>query len=292
MRSQTARRMRSPSPRSRPRTSRARRAAWPTASASGTFPGRTRPAAAARAAVLRNGSVGMRSSETETTRTPGRSTRAARTVSPRAVKATPRQSKPGPRLDVVPGAKTARLAKLFFFLAQLGQHRVVLERRRVPHRLLPRRDVAQQTAHDLPAARLGQGLGEADVVGPGQGAELLPDVALQLGAQRLVGRAARARGDEADERAAPQLVRTAHDRGLRDLRVRDERALDLHRAEAVAGDVDDVVHAAHDPAVAVLVAPRAVAGEVDSREALPVLLDVTLGVLVDRAQHGRPGLLG
>jgi hypothetical protein len=41
-----------------------------------------------------------------------------------------------------------------------------------------------------------------------------------------------------------------------------QRRFDFGGAEAVTGNVDDVVHAAGDPVVAVLVAARAVAGEV------------------------------
>ena len=55
----------------------------------------------------------------------------------------------------------------------------VRERRRVPHRA-PFRDVAQQAAHDLPRARLRQVRREEDVVRPGNGADLLDDVRLQL----------------------------------------------------------------------------------------------------------------
>jgi hypothetical protein len=56
----------------------------------------------------------------------------------------------------------------------------------------------------------------------------------------------------------------------------------------MAADVDDVVDAAHDPEVAVLVATRAVPGEVEPGEALPVALFEALRILEDRAQHRRP----
>src|SRR4029453_12851220 len=49
-------------------------------------------------------SRGIRGSETETIRTPGRPARSAITVSPLPVNAIPRQSKPGPRFEVDPGA--------------------------------------------------------------------------------------------------------------------------------------------------------------------------------------------
>ena len=60
-------------------------------------------------------------------------------------------------------------------------------------------------------------------------------------------------------------------RRLRHRRVRDQRAFDFHRAQPMARHVDHVVDAAHDPEVAVLVATRAVAGEVaavDLREVI------------------------
>jgi hypothetical protein len=44
-----------------------------------------------------------------------------------------------------------------------------------------------------------------------------------------------------------------------------QRAFDLGRAHAVAGDVDHVVDPAGDPPIAVLVAAAAVAGEIFAR---------------------------
>src|SRR5262245_4657406 len=71
-------------------------------------PSRRSTAPAAIAAVLRSGSVGMRGSEIETTTTPRPSTRRAATRSPLPVNASPRQSKPGPRFEVEPGAYATR----------------------------------------------------------------------------------------------------------------------------------------------------------------------------------------
>ena len=68
--------------------------------------------------------------------------------------------------------------------------------------------------------------------------------------------------DERGDRLALDLVRPADDGGFGDLRMIDERALDFHRAEAMPRDVQHVVDAAEQPEVAVLVAARAVAGEV------------------------------
>ncbi len=95
--------------------------------------------------------------------------------------------------------------------------------------------------------------------------------------------------DEGDDRLAGHRVGARGDGRLGDVLVVDERALDLDRRDAVAGDVHDVVDPAEQPEVAVLVDPRAVAGEVDVAVLRPVGLAVALVVAVDAAQHRRPG---
>ena len=119
----------------------------------------------------------------------------------------------------------------------------------------------------------------------------VPDVVAQL--RELLGRAVLAaleRHVRDDRLARLRVVAPAH-RGLRDLRVVDERALDLDRRDAVPGHVHHVVDAAEQPEVAVLVDPRAVAGEVDAVVPRPVRLLVPLVVLVDAAEHRRPRAL-
>ena len=59
-----------------------------------------------------------------------------------------------------------------------------------------------------------------------------------------------------------QVVRITDHRGLGHLRMRDQSAFDLGGAHAVTGHVDDVIDAAGDPVVAVLVAAAAVTREV------------------------------
>ena len=63
---------------------------------------------------------------------------------------------------------------------------------------------------------------------------------------------------------------TADDGGFGDFRMRDQSALDFGRAEAMAGDIDDVVDAADDPKIAVVIAAAAVAGEVAACTSLPI----------------------
>src|SRR5437868_12311456 len=68
-----------------------------------------------------------------------------------------------------------------------------------------------------------------------------------------------------------------------------QSALDLHRPDAMASDVDDVVHAAEEPEVAVGVSLGAVAGDVDTTAPLvPVLAGVAVGIAVNATQHRRP----
>ena len=73
------------------------------------------------------------------------------------------------------------------------------------------------------------------------------------------GEAVAQHDDRADDRAA-LVVGRGHDRGLGDGRVRDERRLDLERADPVARGDDHVVGAALEVEAAVLVACDAVAG--------------------------------
>ena len=96
--------------------------------------------------------------------------------------------------------------------------------------------------------------------------------------------------DEGGDGLALEVVGAADDGGFGDLGMGDERRLDFHGAEAVAADVDDVVDAAHEPEVAVGVHARAVAGEVAAGDVGPIGLAVALGIAVDGAGHGGPGL--
>src|SRR5690606_11860527 len=70
----------------------------------------------------------------------------------------------------------------------------------------------------------------------------------------------------------------------------DQRTLDFDRAETMAGDVDNIVDAAHDPEIAVLVDACIVAGEILMRYAAPVLLLVAFVIAPDSAQHAGPGV--
>ena len=99
-----------------------------------------------------------------------------------------------------------------------------------------------------------------DFLGRGEAADVMADFVLQLIAQRVVALFAGVQRDEGVDRGALDLMREADDRGLGNLGVADQRALDLRRADAMARDVDDVVDPPGDPVIALLVAAAAVAG--------------------------------
>src|SRR5262245_36874682 len=118
---------------------------------------------------------------------------------------------------------------LFFLFSQLREHTVILKRAGVLHGLFAGGDVAQKPAHDLAAARLGQGVGKVNVVRVGQGAHFLTHMRFEICLQVVVGRAGFER-DEYGNRFTFDLV-WPPDRGrFGNARVAYQRRLDLDRA--------------------------------------------------------------
>src|SRR5882757_4340781 len=70
----------------------------------------------------------------------------------------------------------------------------------------------------------------------------------------------------------------------------DQGALDFRSANAMAGDVQHIVNAAHDPKIAVLVLPAAIAGKVTALYFGPIHFLIALRVAPQAAQHARPRL--
>src|SRR5688572_1694768 len=85
-----------------------------------------------------------------------------------------------------------------------------------------------------------------------------------------------------------QIVGTADNSGLGDSRMADEGAFDLHGPYPMAGNVDDVVNAPHNPEIPVFIAPRAIAREIDAFNIGPVLLFEAFRIAVDGSHHGWP----
>src|SRR4051812_5102761 len=68
----------------------------------------------------------------------------------------------------------------------------------------------------------------------------------------------------------------------------DERALDFGGADAMAGDVEDVIDAADDPEISVFILPATVAGEIAPLHFGPIDLLVSLGIAPKTPQHAGP----
>src|SRR5258708_14162444 len=83
-------------------------------------------------------------------------------------------------------------------------------------------------------------------------------------------------------------MRAPHHGGLGHRGMVDQRAFHFHRPDAVARDVEHVVHAAEDPEVAVLVALGSVAREVNVLPLAPVHAAVALIVAPDGPRHTWP----
>ena len=86
------------------------------------------------------------------------------------------------------------------------------------------------------------------------------------------------------------VVRKSDDGGLGNLRVSDQRTLDFRSPQAVAGDIDHIIHAARNPVITVRVASRAVAREVRAAKRLEIRVDESLVIAEDRAHLSGPAV--
>ena len=127
---------------------------------------------------------------------------------------------------------------------------------------LLRGDFTQDASHDFTAARFRQRVGEMDDIGRGDGPDALPYVHEQAVAQVGVDDRSLFDGDVGIDALALHRLRVPYDGCFCDLRVRDERAFNFGRADAVARHVHHVVDATRDPEVAILVSIGAIAREV------------------------------
>ena len=102
--------------------------------------------------------------------------------------------------------------------------------------------------------------------GRGDGADFLAHQFFQLLAQRIGGRDARLERHVGIDALALDVVRIAHHGGFGDLGVAHQRAFHFRGAQAMARDIDHVVHPAGDPVIAIRIAAAAIAGEIFSRD--------------------------
>ena len=178
---------------------------------------------------------------------------------------------------------------LLFVSAEPGDDAEVFEGGGVALDFAGRGEFAEEAAHDFSGACFGERVGEAEVVRPGESADVFGDPLAELLFEIVAGGLAAFEGDEGGDGLSFHLVGAADDGGFRDFWVSDERGFDLHGAEAVAADVDDVVDAAHEPEVPVLIAPCAVAGEVAAGDLAPIGGEEARVIAVDGSGGGRPG---
>src|SRR5215203_2800774 len=148
---------------------------------------------------------------------------------------------------------------------------------------------AEDAAHDLAASRLRQVGGEDDLLGPSVRTNGLPDLVVELLDELFASLSVALQDHVGYDSLALILVVPPYNGGLGYGLVGDERALDLHRADTVPRDVHHVVYPACDGVVTILIPLGSVLDEVLVAEPLPIGLTVTLGVLVDRAEHAWPG---
>ena len=153
--------------------------------------------------------------------------------------------------------------------------------------------LAQDAAHDLAGARLGQARRELHAVWAGDVADLGVDLDADFFAQGrdAVGRARKGTVFEDDVSVhglSLDGVWVTDDGALGHGGVRIDGVLNLRGAEAVAAHVDHVVDAADDAKHAVGIASGTITGEVLALEGAEVDVATTLVVAVGGADHGRP----
>jgi hypothetical protein len=123
-------------------------------------------------------------------------------------------------------------------------------------------DCPQHPPHDLAAASLGEAAHEIDLADDRDRAEFVPDHAGQFPSvflRRLVTLFER---DESRDHFHPHRVGAAGHGGLGDGRVVQEGGLHLDGAQAVTGDLDDLIGPAAEPQVAVVVELGGVTAEI------------------------------
>ena len=83
-------------------------------------------------------------------------------------------------------------------------------------------------------------------------------------------------------------MRHGRDGGFGNFRVAHERALDFRRADAMAGNIDDIVHATEQPVIAIGIHAATVAGEIHIFVGGKIGVDETVVVAPSRPHNSRP----
>ena len=139
----------------------------------------------------------------------------------------------------------------------------------------------------LPERVLGRPGANCTISGEAIGPISLPHPGDEILAQLVARLMAVDQGDIGENALALDVVREADDGGLGHAFMRDERAFDLGRAHAMAGNVDHIIDAAGDPIIAVRIAAAAITGEIFAREGREIGLDEAVMVADRRCASGR-----
>jgi len=114
-------------------------------------------------------------------------------------------------------------------------------------------------------------------------------VLAQFFTKRGLGAEATLEGDEATSAWPLRSSGRPTTGGLRNLFMADKGALNLRGANPMAGNIQDIIDAAHNPEIAVFVLPAAITGEVAALDLAPIRIFVALRIAPEAAQHAGPG---
>src|ERR1039458_6260885 len=184
----------------------------------------------------------------------------------------------------LPGSLALRRTRWYRLVVQRRPHLVP----RMPgffHRafVLDGRDVAgvlllghslQYAPHDLTAARLGQHVHEVQFANNGNRSEFMAHLVKQLLLEFLRWDEALFEHYECRDHFAAQFVGPADDPRFRDRRMAKQRGLDFDGADAMTGNLDDLIGTASKPDITVLVDLRRIASVIDTRNNLPIIAPV------------------
>lgn len=152
-------------------------------------------------------------------------------------------------------------------------------------------DFAEEAAHDLARASLGETGNNVDAIRHGDTTNVLADLTTEFAGKRVtvsVGVEAVLENAEGVDGLAFDLVSDTDDSGFSAGGVRDEGRFEFSSAEAMTRDVDNVVDAADDPMIAISVAEDAVASEEAAGVREEVGLAEALMVAPNGTSHAGP----
>src|SRR5208283_1685415 len=141
-------------------------------------------------------------------------------------------------------------------------------------RVLLLRHSFQYAPHDLAAARLGQHVHEVQFADDSHRPEFAAHLIEQLLLQLLRGNEALLEHHERRDHFAAQLVGTANDARFRHRGMAKQSGLDFDGADAMTGNLDDLVGTAGKPNITIFVDLRRIAGVIDAGNNLPIIAAV------------------